>query len=269
MYTAAVLDSFLDEKIEFDGIIGVSAGALFGVNYLSKQKGRVIRYNCRFNSDKNYMGLIPFFKEGNIVSTDYAYRKVPYELDPFDNETYMASKVPYYAVVTNVKTGLPGYIKIDDVYKQMDTLRASGSLPIVSRKVLIDKEYYLDGGISDSIPFKWMRDKGYKKLVVILTQDADYVKKPFSKVCAALTLSGMPKIKERMLARHEVYNNLVNELKDLETSGDVMVIRPSKRITIGKLEKDPEKLRGVYELGLSDCAKQMASLKEFLNTENP
>ncbi len=269
MYTAAVLDTFLDENIEFDGIIGVSAGALFGVNYLSKQKGRVIRYNCRFNSDKNYMGIIPFLKEGNVVSTDYAYRKVPYELDPFDNETYLASNVPYYAVVTNVKTGLPEYIKIDDVFKQMDTLRASGSLPIVSKKVRFDGEDYLDGGISDSIPYKWMMEHGYEKLVVILTQDMDYVKEPFSKTWANLTLSGMPKIKERMLCRHEVYNNLVAELKELESTGKVMVIRPSKRITIGKLEKDPEKLRGVYELGLSDCAKQMASLKEFLNTEKP
>lgn len=102
MFTAGVLDTFLDNDIKMDSVVGVSAGALFGVNYLSGQKGRVIRYNKKFNKDKNYMGLRPLLREGNIVSTKYAYEDVPKTLDPFDDEAYKKSKVPFYAVVTNV-----------------------------------------------------------------------------------------------------------------------------------------------------------------------
>lgn len=132
MYTAGVLDVFLENGIEFDGIIGVSAGAIFGVNFLSKQKGRVIRYNKRFNRDKNYLGLRPLIKTGNIVDTELAYNKVPRELDIFDDTTYMASKVPFYAVVTNIETGQAEYKQVTSVFEQMDTLRASASMPFVS-----------------------------------------------------------------------------------------------------------------------------------------
>lgn len=137
MYTAGVLDVFMEQGITFDGVIGVSAGALFGVNLLSKQAGRVIRYNKRFNADPNYLGLRPLLRTGNIVDTDYAYNRVPRTLDVFDDETYRASGVPFYAVVTNIETGEAEYIKVDSVFEQMDVLRASGSMPFVSKPVEI------------------------------------------------------------------------------------------------------------------------------------
>ena len=152
MYTAGVLDTFLDAGISVDGVVGVSAGALFGVNYLSGQKGRVIRYNKRFNGDKNYMGLRPLLREGNLFSTHYAYERVPRELDPFDDETFQASRIPFYAVVTDTATGEPEYIRIQSAFAQMDTLRASGSMPFVSRPGKIGHREYLDGVIGDSIP---------------------------------------------------------------------------------------------------------------------
>ena len=129
MYTAGALDVFYNAGIQFDGIIGVSAGAAFGVNYLSRQPGRVIRYNKRFNADHHYMGLIPLLKTGNIVDTKYAYEKVPRELDPFDGDTFDASGVPFWAVVTNVKTGQPEYIRLEHAMAQMDVIRASASMP--------------------------------------------------------------------------------------------------------------------------------------------
>ena len=135
MYTAGVLDVFMKKNIKFDAIIGVSAGALFGVNYLSKQPGRVIRYNKKYNSDKNYLGLKPLLKTGNIIDTEYAYNIVPHQLDPFDDATFQKSDIPFWAVVTNIKTGNPEYIKIKSVFDQMDVLRASGSMPIVSKPV--------------------------------------------------------------------------------------------------------------------------------------
>ena len=138
MYTAGALDVFYNAGIKFDGIIGVSAGAAFGVNYLSGQPGRVIRYNKRFNADRHYMGLIPLLKTGNIVDTDYAYDKVPRELDPFDGDTFDASGVPFWAVVTNVETGRAEYIRLEHAMEQMDVIRASASMPFVSNPVKLE-----------------------------------------------------------------------------------------------------------------------------------
>lgn len=176
MYTAGVLDCFMDHDISFDAVIGVSAGALFGVNLLSKQRGRVIRYNKRFNSDKNYMGIRPLLREKNIVSTKYAYDIVPRELDPFDDEEYKKSDIPFYAVVTNIRTGKPEYVQIKSVFDQMDVLRASGSMPVVSKPVKLGHEWYLDGAVTDSIPYEHMLDMGYDRVVVVLTKPADYIK---------------------------------------------------------------------------------------------
>lgn len=176
MYTAGVLDCFMDHDISFDAVIGVSAGALFGVNLLSKQRGRVIRYNKRFNSDKNYMGIRPLLREKNIVSTKYAYDTVPRELDPFDDEEYKKSDIPFYAVVTNIRTGKPEYVQIKSVFDQMDVLRASGSMPVVSKPVKLGNEWYLDGAVTDSIPYEHMLDMGYDRVVVVLTKPADYIK---------------------------------------------------------------------------------------------
>lgn len=264
MFTAGVLDVFMEQGIQVDGVIGVSAGALFGVNYLSGQKGRVIRYNKRFNGDRRYMGLLPLLTEGNIVSTKYAYEDVPRMYDPFDGETYKKSKVPFYAVVTNVETGEPEYIQVTDVFEQMDVLRASGSMPFVSKPVEIDGKKYLDGGISDSIPFRWLRDQGYDRLIVILTRDIGYRKQPFSKLAAKQLRKKYPKIEKKMLLRHYNYNTSVVELKKLEREGEAFIIRPSAPIRINKIEKDPEKLQEVYDLGRNDALAAMENLKKYI-----
>ncbi len=264
MYTAGVLDTFLRNNIEFEGIVGVSAGALFGVNYLSKQVGRAIRYNKRFNRDKNYMGLRPLLKEGNLFSTDYAYGKVPRELDIFDDEAFKKSPVPFFAVVTNMETGESEYMEIKSVFEQMDTLRASGSMPFVSKPVELEGKLYLDGGITDSIPFEWMKNTGCEKIVVVLTRDMSYRKKPMPKIITKLSYRKYPKLREKLKARHEVYNSSVEKLQKLERQGKVFVIRPSEPIEISRTEKDPQKLQEVYDLGIRDCEKILPSLKEYL-----
>lgn len=182
MYTAGALDVLLENDINFDGIIGTSAGAVFGVNFLSRQDGRVIRYNCRFNGDRNYMGIKPLLKSGDFFNTEYAYYKVPNELDIFDDEAYQKSGVPFYATVTDVKTGKPEYLKVESVLRDMEMLRASASMPFISKPVIIGGRAYLDGGISDSIPFEHFSEMGYKKQVVILTRDMNYRKKPMNKL---------------------------------------------------------------------------------------
>ncbi len=264
MYTAGILDTFMQAGIGFDGIVGVSAGALFGVNYLSGQAGRVIRYNKRFNGDKNYMGLRPLLREGNIVSTKYAYEEVPRRLDVFDDDTYRASSVPFYAVVTELQSGEAHYLQVKSVFDQMDTLRASGSMPFVSRPVNIDGKQYLDGAIADSIPFRWMYRQGYEKLVVILTREAGYRKKPMSKFASKLLYRKYPKFLQQMLHRHQVYNDSVETLNLWEREGKAFVFRPSQPIEISRTEKDPDKLQAVYDLGVKDAQNRMEQLLQYL-----
>lgn len=265
MYTAGVLDTFLEGGIRVDAVVGVSAGALFGVNYLSGQKGRVIRYNKRFNADKAYMGLRPLLREGNLFSTHYAYERVPRELDPFDDETFQASGVPFYAVVTDTATGEPEYMRIQSAFAQMDTLRASGSMPFVSRPVKIGDREYLDGGIGDSIPFQWMHSQGYDKLVVVLTQDKTYRKGPMPRLPLKLLQRSYPQIARQLLHRHETYNQALDLLAQWEKEGKAYVLRPSEPIHIHRTERDPQKLQQVYDLGVKDCRKHLPQLRQYLN----
>ncbi len=269
MYTAGVLDTFLDAKLHFDGIVGVSAGALFGVNYLSEQKGRVIRYNKRFNGDRQYMGLIPLLREGNIVSTKYAYEKVPRYLDIFDDETYKkaAADIPFYAVICDMASGKAEYCRIESVFAQMDVLRASGSMPFVSRPVHLDGKQYMDGAIADSIPFAWMAEQGYDKLVVVLTRDADYRKKPMSRRMAQLRYRKYPAFVNAIANRHEEYNTSVETLCQWEKEGKAFVLRPSCPIAIGRMEKDPDKLQAVYELGQKDAIANLQNLMQYIEKE--
>lgn len=258
MYTAGVLDCFMDHGICFDAVIGVSAGALFGVNLLSKQRGRVIRYNKRFNGDKNYMGIRPLLKEKNIVSTKYAYDIVPRELDPFDDEEYKKSDIPFYAVVTNVKTGKPEYVQIKSVFEQMDVLRASGSMPIVSKPVKLGHEWYLDGAVTDSIPYEKMLEMGYDRVVVVLTKPVDYVKKPMPKLFTSIYKRRFPRFYEAFSNRYIMYNAQLERLKELEKQGVARVLRPSEHIKVSKVEKNPDKLESLYQLGIRDAERFLA-----------
>ena len=264
MFTAGVTDVLYENGIAFDGIIGVSAGAVFGVNYLSGQTGRVIRYNKRFNSDKNYMSLKLLLKTGNIFNTDFAYGTVPRELDKFDDEAFIRSGIPFYAVITNIKSGKPEYIKINSGFEQMDVLRASASMPFVSKPVEINEKLYLDGGISDSIPFEKFAEMGYDRQIVVLTRDINYKKKSVPKLPVKLYYRKYPEFVKKIISRAENYNNKVMRLRNKEKQGEVLVIRPSTPINIGKTEKDPNKLQAVYDLGRSDAEKSLKKIKVYL-----
>ena len=264
MYTAGVLDVLLDGQIEVQGVIGVSAGAVFGVNFLSRQRGRVIRYNKRCNGDKEYMGVRQLLKTGNLVSTDFAYGTVPRELDPFDDETFQACGVPFYAGVTSLDSGKIEYMQVKSVLEQMDVLRASASMPFLSRPVELHGKRYLDGGVADSIPFQKMLELGHDRLIVVLTRDRSYVKAPMPAAAVKLWYGRYRGFSQALLHRHEEYARSVRQLEVLEQLGAAFVFRPSEPITIGRMEKDPEKLQAVYELGIADGRRGRAALKEFL-----
>ena len=177
LYTAGVLDIMMDNNIEIDEIVGVSAGALFGVNYFSKQKGRAIRYNKKYCGDKRYMSLRSLILTGNYINNKFAFHKVTKKLDPFDNDMFKKVNKPFYAVATNVETGKPEYLKIESPIDDLEILRATSAIPLVSRMIKIDNKKYLDGGVSDSIPVYYNKDK-YDKTIVVLTQPLNYKKMP-------------------------------------------------------------------------------------------
>ena len=268
LYTAGVLDTFLEAGIKVDGVVSVSAGALFGVNFLSKQKGRAIRYNKKYASYPNYMGLRSWLKTGNVVNKDFAYYKVPMELDVFDEKAFEESGVPFYATVTNLATGKPEYHKVDNVFDQMELLRASSALPLASKIVEWKGQKYLDGGLSDSIPVDFARNLGFDKLIVVLTRPIDYRKKPSSGRLYRLFYRKYPNFVKVASKRYQHYNDTVEHIIELEKSGQVFVIRPSQSIDIGRLEKDPDKFEEVYQHGVADAEQSMADLSVYLTT-NP
>ena len=165
LYSAAILDVFMQNDINIDTIYGVSAGALFGLNYKSRQIGRALRYNIKYAHEKNYMGLYSLITTGDVMNREFCFKKLVYELDRLDFETYKNNPVNFYAVVTNMGTGKPEYIKIDDADKDLEYFRASGSMPFVSNPVEVNGNLYLDGAMTDAVPFKKVLETGCEKII--------------------------------------------------------------------------------------------------------
>ena len=264
LYTAGILDALVDTDIKIDCIIGVSAGALFGVNYKSKQKGRVLRYNTKYANDKRYMGLHSLITTGNLVNTEFAYHELPTKLDIFDEEEYSKSKTDFYAVITNINTGKAEYKKIINATIQVGELRASGSMPYVSQPVKIDDNYYLDGALADSIPVLKAKEMGYDKVIVVLTRPKEYRKKKHSPLLAKLFYKKYPNLIEAINTRYKQYNGTLDIIEELEDKKDIYVFRPSTDLKIKRVEKDKSKLEAMYNLGLKDFKDNLKSLKKYL-----
>lgn len=268
LYTAGVLDVMMDNDIKIDGIIGSSAGALFGVNYFSKQRGRVIRYNKRFCNDKRNISIRSLITTGNIINKDFAFYKVPYELDVFNDEEYIKNNTGFIATVTNVETGKAEYLEVNSVFKDMEVLRASSAIPLLSRMVEIDGKKYLDGGIGDSIPVEKMLELGYDKVIVILTQQLGYKKESLGskkEKLVKLKYKKYPKFVQAMLNRYIRYNKCLETIERLEKENKVFVIRPEKKLNISVMERDQEKLQKIYDLGIKMANEKIESLKEYIN----
>lgn len=265
LYTAGVLDVFLENGIWFDGVIGVSAGAIHGCSYLSKQKGRSIRYYRKYCGDPRFMSWQSFVKTGDFVGAEFCYHELPEKLDIYDNEAFKSCGVPFYVGCTNVETGEAEYIPITDMNAQIDYLRASASLPYFSRVVEIGGRKLLDGGCSDSIPVEAFQRLGYGRNVVILTRPADYRKKKELQALPGLFYRKYPAFVKLLHNRHNTYNQQVSKIKMLERAGNVFVIRPEAALEIGRLENDPEKVQGIYDRGREDALNCLAKLKDWLD----
>lgn len=265
IYTAGVLDVFLENGINFDGVIGVSAGAIHGCSFVSKQIGRSIRYNMKYGNDYRFMSFRSLLLSGNIVDTKFCYHDLPERLDPFDNKTFMESNTNFYVVVSNLETGLPEYIHCKDLFKEIDYLRASASMPFVSKIVCLNDKKYLDGGICDSIPLQAAKNLGFTKNIVIATRPIGYIKKPFRlKWLANLIYRKYPKFIQALINRHTMYNNEVKDIENLAKKEEIILIRPSKFINISKMESNLDIVKEMYELGRNDALNMLNQVKQFL-----
>ncbi|KAE9531719.1 patatin family protein [Ursidibacter arcticus] len=264
MFTAGVLDVFLDEQVKIDSIVSVSAGALFGANFPSQQKGRALRYNKQFLNDKRYISLQSWLTTGNVVNKEFAFYDVPFKYDPFDNERFKQSGIDFYATVTNVVTGKAEYIKIDDPFGQMEALRATSAMPYVSRVVEYNNQLYLDGGIADSIPIEKCQALGVDKMIVILTRPLEYRKTPSNKLMSKLFYYRYPNLARTLDNRYQEYNQKVEKIIELEKQGKIFVIRPSQTLAIKRIEKDLSKVQAMYDLGVSDAKNIMSRLNQYL-----
>lgn len=268
MFSAGVLDTFMDENIKVDGIIGVSAGALFGPNYFSNQKGRALRYNKRYCKDLRFISMPSFLLTGNIVNKQFAFYDVTYKYDIFDNETYVKNNTGYLVTVTNIETGKAEYLPLNDVYTGLEILRASSALPFFSKIVEIDGKKYLDGGIADSIPVLKAKELGYDKIIVITTRPLDYRKKPLSSLMLKVIQSKYkkyPAFIKTMVSRAACYNETLDMIKTMEDNNEIFVIRPTESIHLGTIERNADNLQNVHDLGVKVCKERLDALKEYLN----
>ena len=264
LFSAGVMD--VEHQIAFDGAIGVSAGAAFGCNYKSRQPGRVIRYNTEYARDPRYCSLRSLFKTGDLFGADFCYHELPNKLDPFDTEAFQQNPMEFYVVCTDVLTGEAVYQKCgiaDD--ECFEWLRASASMPLVSRTVEIGGRRMLDGGIADSIPLRYFEQIGYNKILVILTQPEGYRKKK-NKALPLIRLSfrQYPKMVEALEKRHKKYNDTLAYVKKREREGAVLVLRPQDSLSIGRVEHNPERMRQVYDCGRKVALQSLEQIEAFL-----
>lgn len=266
LFSAGVMDVLMEHQIAFDGAIGVSAGAAFGCNYKSRQPGRVIRYNREYARDPRYCSLRSLFKTGDLFGADFCYHELPNKLDPFDTEAFQQNPMEFYVVCTDVLTGEAVYQKCgiaDD--ECFEWLRASASMPLVSRTVEIGGRRMLDGGIADSIPLRYFEQIGYNKILVILTQPEGYRKKK-NKALPLIRLSfrQYPKMVEALEKRHKKYNDTLAYVKKREREGAVLVLRPQDSLSIGRVEHNPERMRQVYDCGRKVALQSLEQIEAFL-----
>lgn len=267
MYTAGVLEYFMEKDIYIKNCYGVSAGACHLCNYISKQKKRSYHVGLDYLGDKNYCSAYSLLTTGDLFNVDMSYNIIPNRLIPYDYKTAAKYGGNAYAVVTNIRTGEAEYMPMREMHRDTIAVRASASLPLVSRNVKIGNEYYLDGGIADAVPIRRAIADGNTKNVVILTKEVGYVRKQASPVMRnmiRLKYAKFPKVYELVLNRHVRYNETLRFLDEEERAGRAFVIRPQQPNDIGRVEKDRKKLEMLYELGYHDAEKCHDRLKEFL-----
>ena len=268
IYTAGVLDVFNERGISFDGVIGVSAGAIHGCSFVSGQKGRSIDYTLKYAKDKRYMSFYSWLTTGNLVGEQFCYHDLPEKLFPFNHEAFEKSATKFYVTCSNMETGLAEYICCDELRTKMPYLRASASIPFLSHHSEVDGKKLLDGGVTDSIPLEAFQKMGYTHCVVVQTHAAGYAEKNYPLVnwLARFKYGKYPQFIRAFEKLKENYNNELAYIEKEQQKGNAFVIRPSRHIKISHTEKNPKVLRAVYQMGRADAVKVLPKLREFMKS---
>ncbi|GAA0730667.1 patatin family protein [Clostridium malenominatum] len=266
LYTAGVLDFFMEKNLYFPYTIGVSMGACNGCSYISKQIGRSKDINVGYIRDPRYIGYRNFLKCKSIFGLDFMYNQIPNKLNIFDYDTFFNSKEKFVVVATDCVTGEPVYFNKSREEDILTIIKASASLPFIAPIVKYKEKFLLDGGIADSIPIKKSIEDGNEKNVIILTRPKEYRKTPFKhKGLVKKVYSGYDNLIEAILNRYKNYNETLDYIEKLEEEGKVFVIRPEGNIKVGRIERNKEKLEALYNMGYNDIEKNYSQLLNWIN----
>ena len=267
VYTAGVLDFFLDKGIDFSEIYGVSAGACHMCSYISGQRGRARDVGIDYLDSGRYCGVRSLLATGNFFNERMCFHTIPDYLYPYDHEAFSRYEGKAYGVVTNIRTGKAEYLRLKNMKKDIDIIRASSSLPFLARTVKINGNLYLDGGLSDSIPIQKAVMSGNRKNVVVMTKAVGFRRKPIDKLYLALIkirYIRYPKVAELIKNRHIAYNECLDYIDRLEKKGQIFVIRPQKANNVSRVDKDKKKLYALYEEGYADAKERYDELIRYL-----
>lgn len=268
-FTAGVLDVFMENGVEVSACYGVSAGALSGLNYKSRQIGRANRVNLAFCNDSRYMGAKSFATSGSVVGYDFLLNDIQDRLDPFDNDAFEKNPMSLYAVATDVVFGTPAYLPVENAVLDVDALRATTSLPLMTQPVEMGDAIYLDGGVADSVPVEHaLEDAGFDRAIVVLTQDRTYKKGPYEFLAAARArYAAYPYLLEALKNRHERYNEQREHIWEYERQGRALIIAPPQPVEVGHIEHDPAKLLALYIQGRQEGKRRLDEVRAFISKE--
>lgn len=267
-YSIGVLDAFMDYKISVDFMIGVSAGIANGVSYISGQKGRGLTLGMEYIPDKRYMGMKYFFKKNNrsLYNLDFVFNEVPNKYLPFDYDAFNRFKGKCMAVVTNLETGMPEYKEVSSNDRSWNLIQASCALPFMFKPVEIDGIKYFDGGCSDPLPVKYAFDAGCDKLIAIVTRELSYEKESEKDVVLSSFVYRKYKgFAESLKNRSNVYNESKRFLLEMQNEGKAFVFAPENTKKWSRTERDPKKLKEMYDEGYNAVENKLKELCLFLN----
>ena len=260
VFTCGVLDCFMDNGIHFPFTIGVSAGACNGLSYMSGQRGRAKCSNIDLMEKHKYVGFRYLLSQGCIMDFKLLFEDFPEKIIPYNYDAYFSNPDRFVMVTTNCLTGKAEYFEEkSSAARVMDIVRASSSLPFVSKITYVDGTPMLDGGITDSIPVRYAMEQGYEKLVVILTRNKGYRKKDNKMRISKAFYRKYPQLLRALSERNAVYNQTMDLIENLEAEGRILVIRPERPIEVGRMEKDTDKLTALYQEGYEIAASILAS----------
>lgn len=263
VFTSGVLDAFMKHDLYFDYVVAVSAGACNGLSYMSRQPRRARISNIDMLAKYDYIGFRHLITQGSILDPDLLYDRFPNELIPYDYDTYFSTGAQFEMVVTNCITGRAEYLSemSGNIRRVIDIVRASSSLPYVSKIVDVDGQPYLDGGIADSIPVKRAMDMGHRTNVVVLTRNRGYRNTSKDVKIPKFIYRKYPRLRLLLSKRIEAYNAQLEMIEHLEAEGSICCIRPERPMEVGRMEKDIKKLEALYEEGFNIgnrfCQKMM------------